>query len=165
MYLSDIMSLYRLAINWLLFLSFLNVSILWRFFDSLWQLDAYIFTDLGNLVWIWRDYCDIGIKDCVFRPQKTTETIFVLHLEAWLLPEKKISSENRKTEKKRNVRGRKARRSESDSFYQKLQQWVFDLLPVWTVTGMLLKSNQLSKKGIQVQLCFILKAQFPFSVY
>lgn len=114
----------------------MNVSVLWWFFDSLWQLDAYIFTDLGNLVWIWRDYCNIGIKECVFRPQKTTETIFVLHLEAWLLAEKKISSENRKTEKKRNVRGRKARRSESDSFYQKLQQWVFDLLLVWTVTGM-----------------------------
>lgn len=124
---------YRLAINWLLSLSFLNVSVLWWFFDSLWQLDAYTFTDLGNLAWIWRDYCNIGIKDCVFRPQKTTETIFVLHLEAWLLAEKIISSENRKTEKKRNVSGRKARRSESDSFYQKLQQWVFDLLLVWTV--------------------------------
>lgn len=66
MYLSDIM----------LSLSFLNVSVLWCFFDSLWQLDAYIFTDLGNLVWIWRDYCNIGIKDCVFRPPEDNWNYF-----------------------------------------------------------------------------------------
>lgn len=41
--------------------------------------------------------------------------------------------EQKERKKKRNVRGRKARRSESDSFYQKLQQWAFELLLVWTV--------------------------------
>lgn len=123
MYLSDIM----------LSLSFLNVSVLWWFFDSLWQLDAYIFTDLGNLVWIWRDYCNIGIKDCVFRPQKTTETILccIWRLSCW--QRRKSVQRTERKKKKRNVRGRKARRSESDSFYQKLQQWAFDLLLVWTV--------------------------------
>lgn len=55
----------------------------------------------------------------------------IWRLSCW--QRRKSVQRTERKKKKRNVRGRKARRSESDSFYQKLQQWAFELLLVWTV--------------------------------